>query len=220
MLQQIRRRDIILLTGLFSLAGVVVIAVAMLIIRQNNTFATETDVRPQPQATFTVTYQQITGLKQYGLAEKESKIWADDAELVVASTDWPQVANAEQVGQPSDWSYHFYSVTKKHKFMVMVSAAGQVQTFEPPTTSNLVPRAIATKNNSWVIDSPQALAIWLDYGGYEVLRNNPNLELIMQLRSVKERSSPIWMVVGLNRQTQKTRVVVIDAGQGTVIQVK
>jgi len=221
MLQQIRRRDLILLTGLFSLAAITVIAIALLIIRYNSTLAADSEQNPalNGQSTYTIAYQQITGMKQYDLAEKKARTWADDAQLVVASTDWPQVINLEQVGQPSEWSYHFYSPAKKQKFIVIVHTDGQVRTFEPPTNNNLIPRTIATNNSSWMIDSPEALAIWLDYGGYDMLQSNPNLELMMQLRGVKERVAPVWMVVGLNNQTQKTHAVVIDAAQGTIIQV-
>jgi hypothetical protein len=44
--------------------------------------------------------------------------------------------------------------------------------------------------------------------------------MLIQLRGVSNNPNPIWMVIGLNNQTQETHTVVIDAQQGVVTTVQ
>ena len=79
----------------------------------------------------------------------------------------------------------------------------------------LPPRPVPADN--WVIDSPAALALWLDYGGNQMLQTNPGLEILVQLRVANDTQQPVWMVIGLDNRTEDLRRVVIDAEAGTVI---
>lgn len=69
----------------------------------------------------------------------------------------------------------------------------------------------------WRIDSPAALARWLDHGGAELVRRNPGLEVLIQLRSLSRHPEPVWMVTGSDKRTQDIHVVVIDASSGQVV---
>jgi hypothetical protein len=125
----------------------------------------------QPQPTHTVGYTQVTGLKQYIPARTAAQAWATDAQLVSANADWPKVVDEAQVGEPILWSYRFYSPAKARLLFVTVAPDGQVETIEHVVPVTLPPGTIAA--DGWVIDSSTALAIWLDYGGAQVLGNNP-----------------------------------------------
>lgn len=220
-LQRLRRQDLILLTGLVALACVTMITVGLLILRfQQSAGPLQAESSgptptPGPQPTYTVSFVEITGLSQYGAVEAEAKAWAEDAQLVSASANWPGVLEVDQVGQPAQWSYRFYSPGKERLLIVKVETDGRVQSVEHKIPITLPPPTIPA--DAWLVDSPAALATWLDYGGGELIHRNPGLEVLIQLRPLSSQPNPVWMVVGTDKRTQDIRTVVIDAGAGTVI---
>ena len=219
-LQRVRRQDLILLTGVLSLACLSVITAGLLILRYQPVSGGQQiagDVTPGPQPTHTVTYVQVTGLSQYALAEVEARAWAADAQLVSASAHWPRVINKDQVGEPGPWTYRFYSPGRERLFMVKVEPDGQIRAFEHVVQITLPPLLLAT--DVWSIDSPAALAIWLDGGGAELVRRNPGLEVLIQLRTLNNYPAPVWMVIGVDKRTQDMHMMVIDAGEGTVVSI-
>ncbi len=219
-LQKLRRQDLILLTGALSLACLSVITVGFLILR----FQPDPQTPDQPfnnkvpgvQPTHTVTYLQITGLNQYPLAEAEAKVWATDAQLVEANAHWPQVLSKEQVGQPGQWTYRFYSPGKERLFIVKIDADGRVRSFEHVIKITLPP-PLLTGADAWGIDSPAALATWLDNGGADLVLRNPGLEVLIQLRNLENYASPVWLVVGTDKRTQDIHVIVVDAIKGGLV---
>lgn len=219
LLQRLRRRDIILLSGLLMLACTSLITVGLLILRyQPAPPPIQLDggvPTPGPQPVHTVTYTEVTGLGQYQIAWREGQSWATDAALVSASASWPQVLSVGQVGEPVDWHYRFYSPGKERLFIVNVGPDQRVSSVEHRVRVTLPPALPGAER--WVIDSPAALAIWLDYGGAELIRRNPGLEVLIELRRVKNHAGPVWMVIGLDKRTQDIHVVVVDASEGLVV---
>jgi hypothetical protein len=221
MLQKIHRRYIILLIGALSLACFSLIIVTFLILQNQPVVAGEVATptgptpTPGPQPTHTVTFVQITGLGQYPLAEAAAKSWATDAQLVSANADWPQILSIEQMGTPTTWNYRFYSPTKERLFFVLVEPDGQLRTVEHQIKVTLPPKEITM--DSWGVDSAAALAVWLDYGGSKLLRSNPGLEVVAQLRMMNNNPNPVWIVVGFDRRTEDVHVIVVDANQGAVV---
>jgi hypothetical protein len=218
MMQKIHRRDLILLVGVLSFACFSVITVGLLILRYNQSGGRAETVAvstPGPQPTHTVTYVQITGLSQYKLAEARAREWADDAQLVSAQANWPRVVYEDQVGEPGQWTYRFYSPAKKRLFIVKAEPDGQVLAIEHVVPITLPPPLLDI--SGWSIDSPAALAIWLDYGGADLIRYNPGLEVLIQLRNADNGGNPVWVVIGTDERTQDIHIVVIDTGNGAVI---
>ena len=222
-LQRLRRQDIILLIGLMSLACLSVIVVGLLVLRfqQSNVRATiaagpSQGSGPVPQATHTVAFTEITGLSQYHLAEAQARDWAADAQLTTATAAWPAVVSIDQVGRPGQWTYHFYSPGKERLYIVKVEPDGQLNGIEHVVRVTLPPPLLSTGN--WVIDSPIALAAWLDYGGARFISQNPGLEVLMQLRYLTGFPEPVWMVIGTDQRTQDIHIAVVDTATGAVVQ--
>ncbi|MCB0209906.1 MAG: hypothetical protein KDJ52_11275 [Anaerolineae bacterium] len=219
LLQKLRRRDIILLTGLSSFACFVVIVVALLILRfqpvDSNPQTQQSTRVPTVPAVHTVTFTQVTGLNQFQPAWEAGQAWAADAQLMAASAHWPSVLSVSQVGEPTQWSYRFYSPSLRRLLIVKVEPDNRLTTVEHVGTITLPPPALNA--DDWLIDSSAALATWLDYGGSELLRRNPGLEILIQLRTINNYPGTVWMVIGLDKRTQDILVVVIDASEGTVI---
>ncbi len=217
-LQRLRRQDIIILSGLLSLACFSIILVGLLIIRFQPARATPAvapGVVPGPQPTHTVTHVQLTGLSQYQLAEAEALAWRSDAQLVSANANWPNVLSDGQIGEPGQWTFRFYSPGKERLFIVKVEADGRLRGIEHIVKITLPPPVLGT--GTWVIDSPTALATWLDYGGAALVRRNPGLEVLVQLRRINDHPNPVWMVIGTDKRTQDIHIVVIDTIDGTVV---
>jgi hypothetical protein len=207
-----------LLTGVLSLACFIVVAVGFLVLRYQPPASGQLEGpigTPGPQPTHTVTYVQITGLSQYQLAEAEARAWASDAQLASAHANWPRVFTEGEIGEPGQWTYRFYSPARQHLFIVKVEPDGQIRAFEHVLLVTLPPLLLDT--GVWSIDSPAALAIWLDYGGADLVRRNPGLEVLIQLRNLGNYPGPTWVVVGIDRRTEDVHMVVIDAEQGIVI---
>ncbi len=219
LLQRLRRQDLILLTGLLSLACFSVIVVGLLILRFRPANAGPAGAEflgaPGPEPTHTVSFAQITGLNQYALAQAQATAWASDAQLVSANANWLSVLNKEQIGAPGEWTYRFYSPAKERLFIAKVQPDGQVHTIEHVVKITLPPPVLDT--GSWVIDSPAALAIWLDYGGADLVVRNPGLEVLIQLRRINNHPNPVWIVIGTDRRTQDIHIVVIDVTNGAVV---
>jgi len=225
-LQRIRRRDLILLLGLLSLACVAVFGVASLILRAQPGPAAGSNPaaagvgsglngRPVPAPTHTVTFVEVSGLNQFGLAQAAAKAWAADAELVTASATWPQVFRMDQIGAPAQWTYRFYSPARARLYFVQVTPEGGVESFEHPVKVTLPPKTIPT--GAWLIDSPAALATWLDWDGAKLVQTNPGFELVIQLRMTNDSPHPVWVVVGADDRTRTIRLVAIDANEGVVV---
>ncbi|NJN95915.1 MAG: hypothetical protein HC875_18305 [Anaerolineales bacterium] len=221
-LQKLHRRDLILLTGAMALACVSVLTVIFLVLRYQSaspaTPQAAVVTQPGPLPTHTVTFAQVTGLSQYTLVSAAAQSWAGDAQLISANATWPKVIGREQVGEPTTWTYRFYSPAKERLFLTLVSPEGELETIEHVAPVTLPPTPIET--DSWLIDSPAALAIWLDNGGAKVLGSNPGLEMVIQLRRVPNNPNPVWLVAGLNNQTEQIHTVSIDANQGLVTMIQ
>ncbi len=221
MLQQIRRRDLILLLGAISLACVSLITVVLFVLRtqppQQSTAGTlqEATSTPGPAPTHTISFVQITGLGQYPIAERAAKSWSEDAQLVSANANWPQILNKEQVGEPTTWNYRFYSPEERRLFFAFVAPDGQIQTIEHQVPITLPPKIIQL--DDWSLDSGAALGLWLDYGGDELVRTNPGLELVVQLRTTNRSPNPVWMVVGWDERTNDLHIIAVDATAGGVV---
>jgi hypothetical protein len=220
MLQRIRRRDLILLSGLFSLACFTAVVMMMLILQSQpggttSLSAAQPTGTPAPQPTHTVVFVQITGLGQYPAAATAAQAWAQDAALVSATANWPYVTRLDAVGEPAEWNYRFYSPGRARLLLVTVDPDGRVQSLEHPVPVTLPPAVIPA--DTWVMDSPAALAVWLDYGGHQMLRTNPGLELMVQLRADNQQPQPVWTVLGVDSRTQEARMVMINAHEGGVV---
>jgi hypothetical protein len=219
-LQRLRRREIMWLLGLTMLACTSLITVGLLIVRFQSGPASQTGdsapnlIRPTP--VHTVSFVEVTGLSRYQTAQKEGLAWAEDAQLVAASASWPDVTALDQVGQPVEWSYRFYSARKERLFIVRVAPDNQVTRLEHAVKVTVPPAALDA--DRWLVDSPTALALWLDFGGADLLRRNPGLEVLIQLRRLKNYDGPVWMVVGLDKRTQDIHIVVVDAVEGFILQ--
>lgn len=217
MLQQLHRRDLILLLGALSLACISVFGVMALILNsQGRIMRPPSAALPPAVATprYKVNYQDITGLSQYLPAKNAALNWASDAQLVSASSNWSMILTIEEVGKPSPWIYRFYSPARERMLFVTIQPEESVEILEHQPEITLPPRIVDT--GIWLTDSPAALAWWLDSGGADMLRAHPGMELLIQLRVTSDANGPAWLVTGVDNRTEDILNIVVDANRGEV----
>lgn len=216
MLQGVYNKRLIFVIALFLIVALSVFTTSLFIRPNLATVQAQSHPKtPSVEQIQTILPQQTTGLRQYASAKEAALAWATDAQLVLATAQWPRLTHYDQLQTPNSWSYHFYSATKARKLFVIVSPDHQIETIQHAVEVTLPPQTINT--DQWLIDSPVILGLWLDKTGYELFRDSPEVELALQLRPVGSTTDPGWLVVGLDKRTNQTRSLIIEAVHGQLI---
>lgn len=209
-------RHLFFLTALFSVMMLLAFTTSLFIQPNLTTAQAQTASKSSSvEQIQTILPQQTTGLRQYILAKEAALAWATDAQLVLATAQWPTLEHYDQLQAPTTWSYHFYSAAKARKLFVIVSPDQQIQTIQHAVAVTLPPATINA--DQWLIDSPVILGLWLDKAGYEMFHDSSEIELALQLRPVGSTANPGWLVVGLDKETNQTRSLIIEAVHGQLL---
>jgi hypothetical protein len=191
-----------------ALLVVVVFAILSQVISQSPVVApAETDL---PARTHTLPQIAETARNFYPRADQAARSWHEDARLVSATASWPFVEQGD-LAAATDWTYQFYSPSRQELYVVNVNVEEVttiVVTLSPYTLSTIDPA-------QWHIDSPEALGIWLDYGGDAFLDSHSIVDVSARFR-LSEEGRPEWSVVGVVRDTRTFHLVEIDAISGQV----
>lgn len=160
-------------------------------------------------------HQSPIHAQQNQIAKANALEWASDATLVLATSNWANLDTAKVAENTNEWLYHFYSKTKSRKLFITIEADLSVQKQEQAVGPNAVSPVISLDN--WLIDSSQALNAWYASEKAFFTSHHQDFELAIQLRSIKNHTNPIWMVVGLDKNSQKTHSIMIDATNGQTL---
>lgn len=208
---KLRRRDFLLLFVAWVFVAVAVAAVFVALRSRGSEAASA----PRPAPTYTVTFTQATARSLYPAAEALALAWQADAQLVSLTATWRGTA-VNLVGQPTEWSFRFYSSSWRHYYFVTVKPDGQAWGVEHARKVDLPPPLIPLE--AWQVDSVEALASWLDYGGGAMLGAKPGIEVSAQLNVPSQGADPTWAVVGYDTLYNDYLTVVVHADSGEVIQ--
>ena len=147
----------------------------------------------QPRATYAAPVAAVTAQSAYGLAREAALAWQGNAYLTSASASWPNAAEGA-FREPVAWVFQFYSPSAGKVNIISVEG-GQArplrQSYAPYKLSAIVPEA-------WQVDSPQALAGWLNAGGGRFLRAHTLVDVHASLRYDKSSGGVVWYVTGLD----------------------
>ena len=209
---KLRTREILLLV--VGWVFVAVVLVALVVAFRSRISGPAGASRPVP--TYTVTFTQATARSLYPATENLALAWQPDAQLVSLTANWRNTA-INLVGQPTDWVFRFYSPSWRHYYFVTVGPDGQSQGIEHARKVDLPPPVVPL--DAWRVDSAEALATWLDYGGGAMLSARPGIEVSAQLNVPTEGGDLTWAVVGYEPQSGDYLTVMIRADSGEVVQV-
>ena len=212
----ITRRDVLLLIVIWAI--VAVLAGGAIIALRHIRPATGSS-SDQPELTVTSTLlpaytpapSQVTVMTQYPLAQENASGWRQDAQLVSCRGTWEQTA-INLVGKPIEWDYRFYSAQAKLLYFVTVTPDAHVNGTQHLGSVNRLPPALPV--DDWQVDSPVALANWLNAGGGQFLGTRPGIEIVAQLSVRSPDADPEWTVVGYDRSTEDYFSVAVQARTG------
>jgi hypothetical protein len=148
---------------------------------------------PWLQRTYAPPVAAVSARSAYLLAQEVALNWREDAYLTSVSSSWPS-ATMGAFAEPVSWVFQFYSPSGGKVNLISV-AGGEAralrQSFAPYALSAIVPDA-------WQVDSPQALAEWLNAGGGRFLRAHTLVDVHASLRYDKQSRRLVWYVMGLD----------------------
>ena len=212
----ITRRDLLLLIVIWAIVGVLALGSIIALRHIRPATGPSSD---QPELTVTSTLvpaytpvpSQVTAMTQYPLAQEKASGWRDDAQLVSCRGTWEQTA-INLVGKPIEWDYRFYSAQAKLLYFVTVTPDGRVNATQHLGSVNRPPPALPV--HDWQVDSPAALANWLNAGGGRFLVSRPGIDVVAQLSLRSADADPEWTVVGYDRSTEDYFSVAVQARSG------
>ncbi len=215
---KLRRSDIILILGFWIIGCALLGTVGYFILYPGIAPppAPPADAIIAPQATVTVVFTQVTAKTMQAAAQTKLSQWATDAQLFAVTATWDNTTLTE-VGEPTFWTYRYYSPSRKRFFFITVGTDGSVMGTTHGERIYNAPYPIPAEN--WMVDSPAAVNTWLNYGGIALVSASPNIQVVAQLH-VNEPNSPLqWTVAGYDKTTKMYHTVFIDARTGKVTKI-
>ena len=214
---KLRRSDIILILGFWFIGCALLGTVGYFILSPSFTPQPTADKTIiAPQATVTVTFTQVTAKSMQAAAQPKLSQWATDAQLFAVTATW-ETATLNSVGEPTYWTYRYYSPSHKRFFFITVGADGSVMGTIHGEHIYHAPYPLPVAD--WRVDSPEALNIWLNYGGAALITATPNIQVVAQLQVSEPNAPPLWTVAGYNKNTKMYHTVFINAHTGKVTKI-
>ncbi len=211
----LRRRDIILIVG-FWLVGCALLSVIFYFVVFPSAPSPPKNRVIAPQATYTLAYTQVTAKSMQPATQSKLAQWATDAKLFAVAATWDKT-QLEAVGQPTTWTYRYYSPSQRRFYFVTVNPNGEVTGTSHGERIYNAPQRISVED--WKVDSSEAVNTWLNYGGAAMLSAMPGIQVVAQLQ-ISEPTAPLtWAVAGYDRISKHYHTVFIDARTGKVTQI-
>lgn len=204
------KKQVAILWGLTALVLIVFVLVGRVISRS-------AEKQPSPIAaghgqTYNLDPISQSARNLYPLADQAARSWQKDAKLVSASASWPFV-KLNDFSRPTAWTFQFFSPRTQRIFVVSAGET-QVAVIRDSLSPYILPTA---STGEWQLDSYQALSIWLNNGGGNLLARHPIVDVSVMLQP-SEISNLEWIVIGTVRDSQLVHLVRIDAQSGTLLQ--
>ena len=155
----------------------------------------------------------LTAREAYALAVSEAQNWREDAQLVSATASWANVGSEEQLAEDVAWGFTFLSQQSAETQILSVTRVGAERAREMRSTSAVRAADVA----SWQVDSPQALALFLEHGGRDFLSQHPGATITLRLGPEEESSRLVWLAIGIQSADKSTMVLKVDASTGEVL---
>ena len=155
----------------------------------------------------------LTAREAYALALSEARNWQDDAQLVSATASWANVASEEQLAEDVAWGFTFLSAQSAERQILSVTRVGVERVREMRASATVRTADVA----SWQVDSPQALALFLEHGGRDFLSQHPGATISLRLGPEEASSRLVWLALGIQSADKSTMVLEVDASTGEVL---
>jgi hypothetical protein len=169
---------------------------------------------PQPVATFVIPFDKENTAKTAALlALEEAQNWQEDVELVAVSTQWPE-ATLQSLARTEVWDFRFFS--PGHDRVLFTFVATNEQVVSQPHLNKFRNSPGLITQTDWIIDSDQALSIWVNHGGGVFLQNFPGSRVEVLLRQAPATADPVWDIIGISADQSQIFYLSIDATDGQI----
>lgn len=211
---RLNRRDVLLLAGIWVVVAILLAGV-MIVVWTSQPHSAPVAEAPAATPTLAALYTPVqvaqTARRQYTQAEAIAVGWRADAQLLSCRASWEQTA-INLVGRPVEWTFRFYSPQSKRLYFVMVAPGGAVRAIQHVRPVNEPPPVVPL--DDWQLDSPAALANWLNIGGGAFLGRHAGGTVIAQLSVRAHGQPPQWTVAGYDPTTDESFAATVDAVDG------
>ncbi|MCP4363007.1 MAG: PepSY domain-containing protein [Chloroflexi bacterium] len=205
----IRRRDVLILGTVWLLGCGIVAGLLGLFYFNANPVVPEP---PGSVATYTIPFTEDSAKTMYLLAQQEAQNWQSDVDLVASSTRWSN-ASLDDLGQAGIWDFRFFSDKSDRIFFTFVTPEKEV--ISRANINKLRKPPYLINPADWVLDSNEAISIWVNNGGGAFLEAFPENQVEVLLRQTEPR--PVWDIVGISADQSQVVYLSIDAADGTVL---
>ncbi len=208
----VKRREILVLVGIW-LAGCAFVGGLIGLFYLNSSPA-DSVPPPGPVESVEIPFSGGSAKTAYLSASKAAQDWQPDVKLVSLSTNWDN-ATPDTLGAVDSWNVNFYSEPHQRIFVAVVAANqepfGRAHPFKlrrPPLLLN---------SEAWVVDSNEALSIWVSNGGNAFLQAFPKNQVEMLLRQSADPDRPVWNIIGASGDQSQIFFLTIDATNGQIL---
>ena len=111
-----------------------------------------------------------------------------------------------------------HSPSLKRFYFVTVSPEGDVTGISHSERVRTPPQAINAAD--WVVDSSEAINMWLNNGGAAMLAAMPGIQVITQLQISAPDAPLTWTVAGYDRISKNYHTVFINATTNQIINIE
>ncbi len=147
-----------------------------------------------------------TGQEAYRLALPKAQAWHDDVVVTGVEAVWRQPASPELLRGKTNWVLYFYSPSA-HQTRTL-SVVGKTVQINQTNDTDTAPKFI--DNNTWQVDSPQAIQTFLQNGGQTFLNSYPHANIHIQLHQA-ENGGAEWRIMGVISPGKPTMLFYVNA---------
>jgi hypothetical protein len=207
----VTRRDVLMLVSVWMVGCLIVTILLGFFYTQS---VAQEPQQPQPIATFVIPFAGNSAKTVYSSALTKAQEWEEDVEMVAVATRWSDTS-AQGLGQTENWDFRFYSSEHQRIFFAAVAAdqpaAGRAHLYKVKNSLSLVNSA------DWVIDSDEAISIWVNNGGGMFLKNFPENSVEVLLHQAPGQNRPVWDIIAINADQSQAFYLTIDATNGQIL---
>jgi len=139
--------------------------------------------------------------------------YAEDAQIISASTSWHDTNRETLLAGASAWSFVFYAPTDRQALDIVVDSGGA--SLVKATRVWEVPPLIT--RGAWHSELKEVVLVFLAYGGEEFLAAHPHAQTDLHLGPDSEGRT-VWSIVAFDNKEKALCSVTIDAATRHVIE--
>jgi hypothetical protein len=208
----VRRRDLLVLLGVWLVGCSIVATIVGLFYLARR--PAEVDTFPQVEEAAEVAFSDQSAKVAYAGALGRARAWQPDVQLVSVTAAWDNTTPA-RLGQAEAWDFSFFSPGHERIYLVTQrpeqAPAGRAHPFKLSYPSPVI------APESWLVDSNEAINIWLSSGGSTFLDTFPENHVELLLRQSTDANTPVWNIIGTSDDQSQLFFLTIDAATGTVL---